>query len=167
MAADGQVDGSLRHRHSLGCGERTLGGQGAARRWLAEIHPDCGRQRVYNAANPEGHETVLFVEGEFNALLAEQECGGLVGVATLGSASGMLNPRWMPLLLHCKTILVSYDADQAGMKGAARLQALTKRARVVQVPWGKDITEFVLKGGSVKQWMSETLNNAILGSFEV
>ncbi|MBE7511444.1 MAG: toprim domain-containing protein [Anaerolineales bacterium] len=110
---------------------------------------------LYNAANLEGHETVLFVEGEFDALLAEQECGGLVGVATLGSASGMLNPRWMPLLLHCKTILVAYDADQAGMKGAARLQALTKRARVVQVPWGKDITEFVLKDGSVREWLSE------------
>jgi DNA primase len=112
---------------------------------------------LYNAANLEGHEIVLFVEGEFDALLAEQESGGLVGVATLGSASGMLNPRWMPLLLHCKTILAAYDADEAGMKGAARLQALTKRARVVQVPWGKDITEFVLKGGSVREWLSEIM----------
>jgi DNA primase len=114
-------------------------------------------QGLYNAANLEGHETVLFVEGEFDALLAEQECGGLVGVATVGSAAATLNAHWLPLLLHCKTILVAYDADEAGMKGAARLQALTKRARVIQVPWGKDITEFVLKGGSVQQWLNEVL----------
>lgn len=114
-------------------------------------------QGLYNAAALEGYETVLFVEGEFDALLAEQECGGLVGVATLGSAAGTLNAHWLPLLLHCKTILVAYDADEAGMKGAARLQALTKRARVIQVPWGKDITEFVLKGGSVQQWLNEVL----------
>jgi hypothetical protein len=43
------------------------------------------------------------------------------------------------------------------MKGAARLQALTKRAKVIQVPWGKDITEFVLAGGNVKQWLNEVL----------
>jgi DNA primase len=114
-------------------------------------------QGLYNAANLEGYETVLFVEGEFDALLAEQECAGLVGVATLGSAAGTLNSHWLPLLLHCKTILVAYDADEAGMKGAARLQALTKRARVIQVPWGKDITEFVLKGGSVQQWLNNVL----------
>jgi DNA primase len=114
-------------------------------------------QGLYNATALEGHETVLFVEGEFDALLAEQECGGLVGVATLGSAAASLNPHWLPLLLHCKTILVAYDADEAGMKGAARLQALTKRARVIQVPWGKDVTEFVLTGGSVTQWLNENL----------
>jgi DNA primase len=116
-----------------------------------------GAHGLYNAANLEGHENVLFVEGEFDALLAEQECAGLVGVATLGSAASTLNPHWLPLLLHCKTILVAYDADEAGMKGAARLQALTKRARIIQVPWGKDITEFVLKGGSVKQWLNEVV----------
>jgi DNA primase len=113
---------------------------------------------LYNAANIEGHEVVLFVEGEFDALLAEQESNGLVGVTTLGSASGTLNPRWLSLLLYCKTILVAYDADEAGMKGAARLQALTRRARVIQVPWGKDVTEFVLGGGSVKQWLKEVCN---------
>ncbi len=114
-------------------------------------------QGLYNADSLEMHTTALFVEGEFDALLAEQECAGIVGVATLGSASASLNPHWLPLLLHCKTILVAYDADEAGMKGAARLQALTKRARVVQVPWGKDITEFVLKGGNVQQWLNENL----------
>jgi DNA primase len=110
---------------------------------------------LYNAASLEGHETVLFVEGEFDALLAEQECAGFVGVATLGSAAASFDPHWLPLLLSCKTILVAYDADEAGRKGAARLRDLTRRARIVQVPRGKDITEFVLNGGSVTQWLNE------------
>ncbi len=41
---------------------------------------------LYNADSLEDHVAVLFVEGEFDALLAEQEAKGLVGVATLGSA---------------------------------------------------------------------------------
>jgi hypothetical protein len=71
----------------------------------------------------------------------------------LGSAGGTLNLHGMPLLRHCNTILVAYDADTVGMKGAAKLQAPTERPRVIQVPWRKDITEFVLKGGNVQQWI--------------
>ncbi|MBE2192576.1 MAG: toprim domain-containing protein [Anaerolinea sp.] len=112
---------------------------------------------LYNAARLEGHEAVLLVEGEFDALLAEQECGGLVGVATLGSAGRTLNPRWLPLLVGCKTILICLDKDEAGRKGAARLQAFTRRARIVELPFGKDLTEFVIQGGSVSQWLNDVL----------
>jgi DNA primase len=136
--------------------------------WTVKVRRAIGRpkythvaggstQGLYHATHLEGHEAVLLVEGEFDALLAEQECGGIVGVATLGSATRTLSAYWLPLLLHCKTLLIAYDADEAGMKGAARLQALTRRARVIQVPWGKDITEFVLKGGSVQRWLNENL----------
>ncbi len=116
-------------------------------------------QGLYNAANIEGYETVLFVEGEFDALLAEQECAGIVSVATVGSASSTLNPHWLPLLLYCKTILVAYDADEAGRKGAARLQALTTRARQIKLPDGKDITEFFLRNGDILQWVQSQLDN--------
>ncbi len=116
-------------------------------------------QGLYNAATIEGYETVLFVEGEFDALLAEQECAGIVGVATLGSASSSLNSHWLPLLLYCKTILVAYDADEAGSKGTLRLQALTKRARPIKLPDGKDITEFFLRDGNILQWVESALDS--------
>lgn len=116
-------------------------------------------QGLYNAASIEGHEIVLFVEGEFDALLAEQECAGLVGVATLGSAAVTLNSHWVPLLLYCKTILIAYDADEAGRKGAARLQAITTRARPVKLPDGKDITEFFLRDGDLLRWVESQLDN--------
>ncbi len=112
---------------------------------------------LYNATHLGDHAVVLLVEGEFDALLAAQESGGQMGVATLGSASTTLNARWLSMLIHCRKLLVCYDADEAGQKGAARLQAMTDRAQIVRLPWGKDITEFVMQGGSVAQWLNATL----------
>lgn len=112
---------------------------------------------LYNAARLEGHKTVLLVDRELDALLAEQECGGLVGVATLGSAGRTLNPRWLPLLVGYKTILIALNRDEARKKGASRLRQMTRRARIVTLPFGKDLTEFVIQGGSVPQWLNDVL----------
>ncbi len=121
---------------------------------------------LYNLASVEGHTAVLLVEGEFDALLAQQEGAGLCGVVTLGSASNTLNHSWLADLVVCRTILVAYDSDEAGRKGAARLQALTNRARVVQVPFGKDVTEFYLQRGRIDCWLREVLNRPTLASEE-
>jgi DNA primase len=112
---------------------------------------------LYNADNLDGHTTILLVEGEFDALLAEQEAGGLVGVGTLGSAANPLNRRWWLYFVKCQRLLVAYDDDEAGRKGAARLQAITQRARSVRLPYGKDITEFYLNGGNIHQWLTTLL----------
>ncbi|MCC7207454.1 MAG: toprim domain-containing protein, partial [Anaerolineae bacterium] len=117
--------------------------------------PGGSAHGLYNAASLADHDVALFVEGEFDALVAEQEVGDMVGVATLGSATGKLADNWISHLMHCKRILVAYDADDAGRKGAAYWQSLTRRAVVVTLPFGKDITEFVKQGGNVKQWLSE------------
>jgi DNA primase len=69
---------------------------------------------LYNVESVDGQTAVLFVEGEFDALLAQQESGGLCGVVTLGSASNTLSHSWLTDLLSCRTILVAYDADEAG-----------------------------------------------------
>ncbi len=112
---------------------------------------------LYNVDGLAGHAAVLFVEGEFDALLAQQECGGLCSVVTLGGASNTLSHSWLNDLMACRSILVAYDADEAGRKGAARLQALTSRAHVIRVPFGKDVTEFYLQGGSIYDWLTEAL----------
>jgi DNA primase len=114
---------------------------------------------LYGADSLAGHRVALFVEGEFDALLAEQAAGDLVAVVTLGSAVNTLHQRWYSLLAGCSPLLVAYDADEAGRKGAAKLSHLTRRARVVQVPRGKDITEFVLQGGDLRQWLKTLLED--------
>jgi hypothetical protein len=55
------------------------------------------------------------------------------------------------------------------VKGAARLQALSQRVHVVQVPKGKDITEFHMQGGDVYAWLDNALRqiheSALAGSW--
>ncbi len=112
---------------------------------------------LYRGDAVEGAHTVLFCEGEFDALLAHQEAGDLVSAVTLGSASAPLADRWLLDLVAVPLVLVAYDLDQAGAKGAARLKTFSQRVHVVRVPWGKDITEYHLQGGDVFTWLSQEL----------
>jgi DNA primase len=112
---------------------------------------------LYRGEAIDGANAVLFCEGEFDALLAHQEAGDLLSAVTLGSAGASLADRWLLDLVAVPLVLVAYDLDQAGAKGAARLKALSQRVHVVRVPWGKDITEYHVQGGDVFTWLSQEL----------
>jgi DNA primase len=112
---------------------------------------------LYGADGLAEREVALFCEGEFDALLARQEAGDLVAPVTLSSATAILSSRWYAELTHCHTVLVAYDRDAAGEKGANRLLSLSPRFRPIEVPVGKDITEFYLKGGDVYAWIEKEL----------
>jgi DNA primase len=113
---------------------------------------------LYGADELSQHKAALFCEGEFDALLARQEAGDLVAAVTLSSATAMLSARWYAELTHCHTLLVAYDRDAAGEKGAQRLLSLSPRFREVSVPQGKDITEFYLNSGDVYGWIEAQLS---------
>lgn len=115
---------------------------------------------LYNADKLDNAPAALFCEGEFDALIARQEASELVASVTLGSASTGLSDRWIIDLVTVPLILVAYDVDKAGVKGSARLQALSQRVHAIRVPYGKDITEFHLQGGSVYSWVSGELRRA-------
>ena len=123
---------------------------------------------LYRGDALQGANAVLFCEGEFDALLAHQEASDLVAAVSLGSAGNPLSDRWISDLVTVPLLLVAYDVDQAGAKGAARLQTLSQRVHVIRVPYGKDITEYHLRGGDVFTWLSGELRRvrqeAILGS---
>jgi len=112
---------------------------------------------LYNGDALPGARAVLFCEGEFDALLAHQEADGIVAAVTLGSAASTLNDRWALDLLTVPLILVAYDADGAGMKGAAKLQMVSNRVHAIEVPEGKDITDYHRQGGDVFTWLSQEL----------
>ncbi|MDX1994330.1 MAG: toprim domain-containing protein, partial [bacterium] len=99
----------------------------------------------------------LFCEGEFDALLAQQEAGDLAAVVSLSSATTTLSSRWYAQLMHCHTILVVYDRDAAGERGAKRLLSLSPRFHRIELPQGKDVTEFYLRGGDVHAWLEKEL----------
>jgi DNA primase len=86
---------------------------------------------LYGADGLGQHKAALFCEGEFDVLLARQEAGDLVAPVTLSSATAMLSARWYAELTHCHTILVAYDRDAAGEKGAQRLLSISPRFREI------------------------------------
>jgi DNA primase len=112
---------------------------------------------LYNGDALLGSPAVLFCEGEFDALLARQEGEGLVTAVSLGSAASTLNDRWTLDLLTVPLILVAYDTDGAGVKGASKLKLLSNRIHAIEVPEGKDITEFHKLGGDVFTWLAQEL----------
>jgi DNA primase len=87
---------------------------------------------------------VLFVEGEFDCLIAWQCAQDFVCPVTLGGASNTLHSRWFAPLVSASQILVATDKDGAGDKAAARLQQLSARAKRITVPNGKDFNDFYL-----------------------
>jgi DNA primase len=112
------------------------------------------RPGLFGAHNLAGKSTVFIVEGEFDALLLQQEAGDLVGVCTFGSAgSRNLHPRWLSYFLACQRIYLVGDNDIAGQAWSEAMAAFSKRMRRVILPAGKDVTEFWLQGGDLRAWL--------------
>ncbi len=116
------------------------------------------RPGLFGANRLRDHAVAMMVEGEFDALLLEQEAGDLVGVCTLGSASSRaVDGRWLSYLMHCHKIILVGDGDAAGLNWVHSMGGISRRFCCASVPVGKDITEFWLKGGDLRQWVQALL----------
>jgi len=104
-----------------------------------------------------GCPTVL-TEGEFDALLGRQEFGGLVNVASLGSASDPPDDRSLEQLLGSPLILLCYDSDAAGRKGEDRWCQVTRRVRVLRLPAGMDLTDLHRITPDLRGWLTQQLH---------
>jgi len=101
-------------------------------------------------------QNVIVCGGEFDALVAQQFAPKGVAVVTFGSETKRVT--WeVDYLLRGKRVLIAYDNDSAGDKGATQWAKLGERARV---PFGKDITEFVQQGGDIAGWLAEIVGVA-------
>lgn len=101
---------------------------------------------LFNAHKLDQKHSVIICEGEMDALRLES--AGYIAVTSTGGA-GTFKDEWLPLLAG-KDLYVSYDNDEAGLKGATKL--LTKLpAKMVLIPRAegvKDITDYLKIGGS-------------------
>jgi len=114
---------------------------------------------LYGASELPGKENVVIVEGEFDALLLWQEVGNFVGVATPGSASNHFNfARFGKYLLSARHIFIAYDQDDAGYAGGQYWQSQSQRVQLATIPLGKDITDYYLGGGNLKEWVGKLLS---------
>jgi DNA primase len=109
---------------------------------------------VFGHESLKDHPTAIIVEGEFDAMLLEQEAGDLAGVCTLGSASSRhLSSQWLSYFLSCQRIFLVGDNDKAGRDWAEAISGLSHRLKQVQIPNGKDISEFWINGGNLHEWV--------------
>ncbi len=110
---------------------------------------------MYGASNLIGTEYALLCEGEMDAMIADQALNCLVGVATLGAATNLVDlATWGKYLIGKRQIFVVYDNDQAGARGAANLQKISNCIKRLELPAGfKDINEFVVSGGDLWAWI--------------
>ncbi|MFN8529735.1 MAG: toprim domain-containing protein [Anaerolineae bacterium] len=109
---------------------------------------------LYNGNAVTAGCTVLIVEGEFDALLAQQELGKQAVVVTIGSAANRLPLRWLERLRAAHRVYSCMDQDEAGQRAAVHLsEQLGEKHAALRLPAGKDITEFVVNhGGSLLNW---------------
>jgi len=116
------------------------------------------RPGLFGADTLAGHDVAVMVEGEFDAMLLEQEVDDLVGVCTLGSATAGLDlATWGAYLLPVTYLFLIYDVDPAGRNGADKLAGETARARRLTLPClagAKDVTDFHLAGGNLRDWLT-------------
>lgn len=108
-----------------------------------------------DTARLEGHprSAVVLTEGEFDAMLLYQEASGLAGVATLGGASTRLSVRWLWVLRDARHILVAYDLDDAGGRGAASAISCSQRMSLARPIGAKDLTDMHRAGGDLSSWL--------------
>jgi hypothetical protein len=109
---------------------------------------------LYNGDALEEGCNVLIVEGEFDALLAQQELGKQVVVVTAGSAANPLPRRWLDRLKRAGRIYSCLDGDEAGRRATTVLaELLGEQHQTLRLPQGKDMTEFVIDyGGDLNTW---------------
>ena len=110
---------------------------------------------------PEGG-AALFCEGEFDCMLAWQELGDLLPVATLGAAGNKPDlAAWGRYFLGQRVTLVCYDLDGPGQKGAETIIEMSRFAVLAPLPDGgtwKDISDFHQAGGDLRAWIGKLLD---------
>jgi hypothetical protein len=99
---------------------------------------------------------LILAEGEFDALLLNQELSGLLPVVTLGSASSR-RPDRSALLSMCVASpwYIAGDADDAGHVASQAWDKASDRTFRVSPPRGKDWTDSFLSGVDLKLFWSQ------------
>jgi hypothetical protein len=107
-----------------------------------------GSARIYGIEMVGAEDELLFVEGEWDRLVAIQE--GLPAACVTAGAQTFLR-EWAPLF-RGKRVWFCYDDDSAGLKGARRaagiIAPVADEARVMQLDTGikgGDVTDFFIK----------------------
>lgn len=97
---------------------------------------------------------IVVVESELDALLVNQESGGLVMTAAMGSAASKPDASTVGLFKSASVILIALDTnDKAGYEGWLWWQRHFSNARRWPIIKGKDPGEAWLQGLDIRLWV--------------
>jgi hypothetical protein len=116
-------------------------------------HVRGSRPGLYMAETLADADVVAVCEGELDALLlwqCLQQIPDLERIAVVTPGSQTMHPRaeWLPLFAG-RRVLLMFDQDNAGQRGAMCWQAQFPDAHIVRWPDAKDLTDYHLRGGSL------------------
>jgi twinkle protein len=121
---------------------------------------DC-RSILFNSDALEIYKDQIFIcEGEIDALTLWNH--GIKKVVGVTVGAGTFEPEWIDQLKDVKKIILCYDPDEPGQKGAreaARRLGYDRCFNVV-LPEGKDINEYFQAGHNVYQEFQTLVNEA-------
>jgi len=104
---------------------------------------------------------VIIVESALDAIVLYQEAGDLVHAVALGSAQAKPDAYLKALLSKATAIFVCMDYDDTGFEAAGWWQENYPVAKICYCPKGKDVGDYHLGGGSVRQWVNELVAGKI------
>lgn len=123
------------------------------------IYPSGSGAALFNANNIKEAEDILIVEGEFDAIIANQY--NLPPAVAVSSAT-TFKPEWAEQIKHAHAIYVWLDNDEIGRKGqdelVSKLAKLCPDSTILEVPRIdsiKDATEFFVGGHSEREILSK------------
>lgn len=99
---------------------------------------------------------VLIVEGEFDAMIAQQQLHGAAAVITLGSATNTPARRWRDML-RGRAVYIAGDNDPAGRAGAAALATVLQGSAIDLPSEVKDANDYHLTGGDLRAWFEAAI----------
>ncbi|HLA27799.1 MAG TPA: DnaB-like helicase C-terminal domain-containing protein [Syntrophales bacterium] len=115
---------------------------------------DC-RSILFNGDAIETHGDEIYItEGEIDALtLLDQGIKNVIGTTT---GAGSFDPSWIDQLQTVKKIILCYDPDEAGQKGAreAARRLGYDRCFTVVLPDGQDVNEYFRAGHDLFDFQS-------------
>lgn len=108
-----------------------------------------GMASLFGADTVGDAKRVVICEGELDTVALWG--AGIVAVSSTGGC-GTWRKEWSDLLAD-KEVIICYDNDDAGMKGAVNTLSFTPWAKVVFVPpeaGVKDVTDYLVRGGNME-----------------
>ncbi|MDM7986188.1 MAG: DnaB-like helicase C-terminal domain-containing protein, partial [Smithella sp.] len=121
---------------------------------------DC-RSVLFNVDYIDKNENIVYLcEGEIDALTLWDR--GIKTVVATTTGAGSFDPAWIDQLKDVKKIIIVYDPDEPGQKGArevARRLGFDRCFNVV-LPGGQDVNEYFTAGNTIADFIAYVSDNA-------